>query len=66
MSETALQTLQDELKSIKSDLEYLKAHMVDVDSILTEDDYAALKQAEKEHQEGKTTKLKDLKKQLGL
>ena len=67
MSETAtLQTIQQELKAIKTDLDYLKEHMVDVDSILTEDDFEALKQAEKEHKERKTITLKDLKKQLSL
>ena len=66
MSESALQTIQEELKAIRSDLSYLKEHMVDVDSILTEDDFEALKKAEKEHSEGKTIKLKDLKTQLGL
>ena len=67
MSETAtLKTIQQELKAIKNDLDYLKEHMVDVDSILTEEDFEALKQTEKEHAEGKTIKLKDLKKQLGM
>ena len=66
MPEPVLQIIQEELKAIRNDLSYLKEHMVDVDSILTEDDFEALKQAEKEHKEGKTTKLKDLKKQLGL
>ncbi len=66
MSETTLQVIHEELKAIKSDLAYVKKHMLDVDSILTEEDHEALKQAEKEHQKGKTIKLKDLKKQLGL
>ena len=67
MAETAtLQTIQQELKEIKTDLKYLKEHMVDVDCILTEEDFESLKQAEKEHAEGKTIKLKDLKKQLGM
>ena len=66
MSEAALQTIQMELKLIRSDLEYLKEHIVDVDSILTDDDLEALKQAKKEHKEGKTVKLEDLKKRLGF
>ncbi len=66
MSEAALQTIQSELGAIRSDLEYLKEHMVDVDSILTEEDFEALKQARKEHKEGKTIKLEDLKKKLGF
>jgi len=67
MSESAtLQTIQQELKAIKTDLDYLKEHMVDVDSILTEDDFEALKKAEKERAEGKTITLKELKKQLEI
>ncbi len=60
------QQILEKLESIKSELDYLKEHMVDIDSILTEDDFQALKESEKEHKEGKTIKLKDLKKQLDL
>mgnify|MGYP001568706396 CR=1 FL=1 len=55
-----------QLNAIQSDIEYIKEHMVDVDTILTEDDKNALLKARKEHKEGKTIKLEDLKRELGL
>ncbi|MDP3105169.1 MAG: hypothetical protein Q8M95_11250 [Candidatus Methanoperedens sp.] len=39
--------IMNELKAIRKDIEFLKDHMVDVDCIMTEDDYLALKSAEK-------------------
>ena len=56
----------EKLDLIKSELDYIKEHMVDADSILSEDDREALEQARKEHAEGKTKSLKQLKKELGL
>jgi len=53
------------LKAIKIELDYIKEHIVD-DMILTQDDKIALTEARKEHKEGKTIKLEDLKKELGL
>jgi len=55
----------DELKSIKTELDYIKYYIVD-DTILTEDDKIALAEARKEYKEGKTIKLEDLKKEIGL
>lgn len=46
-----------ELKEIKSDLDYLKKHVVDLDLVLTEDDLESIKEAEKELKEGKTKRL---------
>jgi len=56
----------EKLDLIKSELDYIKEHMVDADSILSEDDREALEQARKEHAEGKTKSLKQLKTELGL
>ena len=42
----------DKLEGIKTDLDYIKSHMTDVDFILTEDDFEALEEARnnlKEH-----------------
>ena len=49
--------LYKEIKAIRKDLDYIKKHMVDADTILTKDDEVALKQAEKDYKEGKTVKL---------
>ena len=54
-----------ELKAIKIELDYIKEYIVD-DIILTEDDKIALAEARKEYKEGKTIKLEDLKKEIGL
>jgi len=35
--------ISEELKAIKSDLEFIKKHMVDVDSLLTEEDFESLR-----------------------
>jgi hypothetical protein len=43
-----------------------KKHMVDIDSILTEDDYKALQEYNIEKSEGKLTSHEELKKELGL
>ena len=36
-----------ELKAIREDLDYIKGHMVDIDSILTEEDYLSIQDTEK-------------------
>ena len=47
----------DELRNIRIDIEFIKQHMVDVDSIMTEEDSKALKEAEKDLKEEKTKRL---------
>ncbi len=44
----------------------IKEHMVDIDSIMTEDDYKALQEYKIEKSEGKLTSHEELKKELGL
>ncbi|MCK4491132.1 MAG: hypothetical protein KAU03_00810 [Candidatus Altiarchaeales archaeon] len=55
-----------ELKAIRKDLDYIKEHMVDADTILTLEEEARLEESLREHKEGKTAKLEDVKKELGL
>ncbi len=45
------------LDTIKSDLDYLREHLLDVDVVLTDDDIEALKEAEKDLKLGKTKRL---------
>ena len=66
MTETLTKDVAKDLMEIKQDLKYIKEHMVDMDSILSEDDKVAIDEARKELKEGKTTSLSDLKKELGL
>nr|MDO8079341.1 hypothetical protein [Candidatus Freyarchaeota archaeon] len=54
-----------ELEEIRRDLAYIKEHMVEVDSLLTDEEALVLKEAEGEFREGKTKKLEDLKRELG-
>ena len=56
----------EELKGIKEELGYIKEHMVDIDTILDEDDKQAIEQAEKEFIAEKTISLEQLKKKIGL
>ena len=58
--------IMEKLNDIKSELDYIKRHMVDIDTILTEDDKKALEEAREEFKKGKTTSLEGLKKELDL
>jgi len=42
---------------IKSDIDYIKKHLVDIDSVLTDDDVEALEEAEKDLKSKKTKRL---------
>ncbi|MBI2232688.1 MAG: hypothetical protein HYU56_02105 [Candidatus Aenigmarchaeota archaeon] len=46
-----------ELKEIRTDIGYIKEHMIDTDMILTDDDIKSIKEAEKDLKEGKTKRL---------
>ncbi len=52
----------EELKMIRRDLDYIKKHMVDVDTILTIDEERRLEESLEEYKEGKTIKLEDFEK----
>ena len=58
--------IRHELKAIREDLDFIKSHMVDVDSILTEEDYISLQEYRKEKESGTLTSHEALKKELGL
>ncbi len=67
MSETALEEkIVHELEAIRQDINYIKKHMVDQDSIMSEDDYHVLQEYKKEKKTGKLTSHEQLKKELGL
>ena len=67
MSETidSSEILQ-ELRTIREDLDYIKCHMVDIDSILTEEDFLSLREYRKEKASGILTSHEDLKNELGI
>jgi len=60
------QEVVKELKAIRQDLDYIKDHMVDSDSILTEEDYKALQAYREEKKAGKLISHEQLKKELGI
>ncbi len=67
MSEAAnSKDIRDELKAIRDDLDFIKGHMVDIDNIMTENDYIALKEYRKDKKTGKLVSDKDIRDELGL
>ncbi|MCG7849217.1 MAG: hypothetical protein MIO93_08580 [ANME-2 cluster archaeon] len=55
-----------ELRAIKDDLDFIKSHMIDVDSIMTEDDYISLNEYRNEKESGKLISHEELKREMGL
>jgi hypothetical protein len=64
MDVTVENRIWEELKAIREELEYIKAHMVDADTILTPDEEAFLEEALKELEAGKATKLDEFEHEL--
>lgn len=58
--------IMNELKAIRKDLDFLKDHMVDIDCIMTEDDYLALNQYRTEKDSDELVSHDDLKISLGI
>lgn len=54
------------LEGIKLELDFIKKHMVDIDSILTEEDYFALQDYRMEKAGNKLISHKQLKKELNI
>ncbi|HLD07068.1 MAG TPA: hypothetical protein VJC16_06080 [Candidatus Nanoarchaeia archaeon] len=66
MAPTEMKQIVDRLDAIKSELDYIKEHMIHIDSVLTLDDRAALAEAREEYRKGTTIPLSTLKKELGI
>jgi len=60
------QIVMEKLDKMEKEIHQIKEHMVDVDSIMTEDDYEALLSYRKEKASGKLISHEQLKKELGL
>ena len=54
----------EELKVIRRELGYIKEHMVDVDTVLTQEEERILDESLREFEEGEATKLEDFEKEL--
>ena len=63
---TEMEHMLRELKTIKTDINFIKKHMFDPDTIMTTEESRRFEQSMKELREGKTTPLSELKKELGL
>ena len=61
-----IKQVMEKLDTIKSELSDIKKHMIDIDSIMTEEDYLALIDYRKEKSANKIISHEQLKKQLGL
>tara|TARA_Y100000310_G_C20305303_1_gene633667 strand:- start:88 stop:291 length:204 start_codon:yes stop_codon:yes gene_type:complete len=57
---------EDDLKAMKKEIAFIKDHMVDKDSVMTEDDYESLLVYRKEKELGQLISHNDLKKELGF
>ena len=66
METEILNKIQEDLEFLKKEVVEIKEHMVDIDSIMTEDDYKALLDYEKEKSQGNLKSHEKLKKELGL
>jgi hypothetical protein len=66
MESISIQKMQEELTFLKKEVNEIKEQMVDVDSILTEDDFKALIEYKKEKTEKKLSSHEKIKKELGL
>lgn len=56
--------LIQELKEIKMDLNFIKEHMVDVDTILTPEEEERLEESLRDLRAGKATSLEEFEKQM--
>jgi hypothetical protein len=58
------ETIFNELRSIRSDIDFIKKHMIDVDMILTKDEEKNLEKSIAEKKSGKTISLEELESDL--
>ncbi len=59
-----MQQVLEKLDVIKSELDYIKEHMVDVDAVLTPEEEERLKESLKDFSEGRTTSLEDFEREM--
>ena len=64
MDGTLEKNIWAELKAIRMELEYIKEHMVDADTVLTPEEEELLEKSIWEFEEGKATRLEDFENEL--
>ncbi len=62
----ATQLLLEKMEEIKKDLNFIKEHMIDADTLLSPEEIILLHQAREEEKKGETISLEQLKKELDL
>jgi hypothetical protein len=61
----ALEThIREELKAIRTELAYIKAHMVDADTLLTSEEEELLEKSLRVFEKGEVTRLEDLENEV--
>ena len=55
--------IMKELKEIRKEIEYIKEHMIDIDSILSQEEEKLLEKGIKEFKEGKAIKLENFRRE---
>ena len=60
------QLIFEKLEKIEKQVEVISEHMIDIDSIMTEEDYEALLSYREEKQGGRLISHEQVKKELGL
>ena len=63
---TSEQQILEKLEKIEKDISNIKDHMVDIDCIMTEEDYESLLSYREEKNLGKLVSHEELKKELGI
>ena len=67
MAETInMEKMYRELLSLRKEVQFIKTHMFDPDTIMTTEEEERFERSMKEYREGKTISLEDLKKELEL
>ena len=61
-----MEKMYRELLALKKEVQFIKTHMFDPDTIMTTEEEEKFERAMKEYKEGKTISLEDLKKELEL
>jgi len=66
MEEATLEKISEDLDFLKKEVTEIRAHMIDVDSLLTPEEAKELDASIENYKKGRTTSLASLKKELGL
>jgi len=66
METVTLNTINENLKCVRKEIAEIREHMVDIDSILTKDDLAALQEGRNELKENKAITLEEFERQLNV